>query len=114
MPSQSFHLFLDQVVAGMPLIRIVTVVLLLAAADAASAGDGANPAVPRDSSGISVQTPSGALPESGTASGARIRFDPSHNCMKVCKQWGEDCITDSPQGTRRCRRSCQQFGIQCF
>lgn len=34
-------------------------------------------------------------------------------CMKVCIRWGEDCIIDN-RGVRRCQRSCQEFGEQCF
>lgn len=34
-------------------------------------------------------------------------------CMKVCIRWGEDCIIDN-RGVRKCRRSCQEFGEQCF
>lgn len=35
-------------------------------------------------------------------------------CMKVCIRWGEDCIIDPRVGTRKCRRSCKEFGEQCF
>ncbi|MEX2516802.1 MAG: hypothetical protein WD572_07845 [Gammaproteobacteria bacterium] len=35
-------------------------------------------------------------------------------CMKVCVRWGEDCIIDPVVGTRKCRRSCKEFGEQCF
>lgn len=40
--------------------------------------------------------------------------DGQRKCMKVCKEWGEDCVIDPKQGTRKCRRSCQQFGTECF
>lgn len=34
-------------------------------------------------------------------------------CMTVCLRWGEDCVIDH-RGVRRCRRTCQEFGEQCF
>jgi hypothetical protein len=34
-------------------------------------------------------------------------------CMTVCLRWGEDCVIDH-RGIRRCRRTCQEFGEQCF
>lgn len=34
-------------------------------------------------------------------------------CMTVCLRWGEDCIIDPARG-RQCRRTCKEFGEECF
>ena len=34
-------------------------------------------------------------------------------CMTVCNRWGQDCILDPTRG-RLCRRTCKEFGKECF
>lgn len=35
-------------------------------------------------------------------------------CLTVCKKWGEDCIINPRTGARNCRRTCKDFGKECF
>lgn len=35
-------------------------------------------------------------------------------CLTVCKKWGEDCIINPRTGARNCRRTCKDFGQECF
>lgn len=35
-------------------------------------------------------------------------------CLNVCKKWGEDCIVNPRTGARNCRRTCKEFGVECF
>lgn len=35
-------------------------------------------------------------------------------CLNVCKKWGEDCIINPRTGARNCRRTCKEFGVECF
>lgn len=34
-------------------------------------------------------------------------------CLKACKEWGENCISDS-NGVLRCHRVCNRFGTECY
>ncbi len=87
--------------------------VMLAATSLAQAGEPAdNKRGGDDQAGV----PSGTLlmPGQDSASGRQTQSDTRRKCMRVCREWGEDCIIDSKQGTRKCRRSCKQFGIECF
>lgn len=35
-------------------------------------------------------------------------------CLNVCKKWGENCIINPRTGNRDCRRTCKEFGVECF
>ena len=35
-------------------------------------------------------------------------------CLTICKKWGEDCIINPRTGARNCRRTCKDFGKECF
>ncbi|MGH8119469.1 MAG: hypothetical protein ACRESK_02530 [Gammaproteobacteria bacterium] len=35
-------------------------------------------------------------------------------CLNVCKKWGENCIINPRTGNRDCRRTCKEFGMECF
>ena len=40
--------------------------------------------------------------------------DAEKKCMKICSQWGEDCIVNPKTGARKCRKVCEHFGEECF
>ena len=35
-------------------------------------------------------------------------------CLNVCKEWGESCMINPRTGASNCRRTCKQFGMECF
>lgn len=35
-------------------------------------------------------------------------------CLTVCKNWGQDCIINPRTGATNCRRTCKEFGRECF
>lgn len=35
-------------------------------------------------------------------------------CLNVCREWGEECIINPRTGARNCRRTCKDFGMECF
>ena len=35
-------------------------------------------------------------------------------CLNVCKKWGENCMVNPRTGARECRRTCKEFGVECF
>ncbi len=97
----------------MEVLRVVLMGVMLAVAPLALADE---PVGKKGNEGERAHVPSGTLlmPGQGEASGRQTQSDSRRKCMRVCREWGEDCIIDSKQGTRKCRRSCQQFGIECF
>ncbi|MCS3902991.1 hypothetical protein J2T55_000999 [Methylohalomonas lacus] len=74
------------------------------------------PATSKQDGNDRAGVPSGTLlmPGQDSASGRQTQSESRRKCMRVCREWGEDCIIDSKQGTRKCRRSCKQFGMECF
>lgn len=35
-------------------------------------------------------------------------------CLNICRKWGEECIINPRTGARNCRRTCKDFGMECF
>lgn len=58
--------------------------------------------------------PPGTLVMPGEREATGRQSENQRKCMKVCKKWGETCIIDPRTGVRKCRRSCEQFGVECF
>lgn len=96
----------------MSFIRLLIIGFIFAAAPQAWAGDNSD----QDDDRNHADIPSGTMLYPGECDTARRQTDSDgqRKCMKVCREWGEDCIIDPRQGTRKCRRSCRQFGVECF
>lgn len=99
--------------------RIVLMMFLLATGQPAVAGgfqvDSGNSDPGSMTERAESRIPSATLPSPQSERAVGRPAGSGRNCMKVCKQWGEDCITDpANEGQRKCRRSCQQFGMECF
>ena len=58
-----------------------------------------------------------ATPESGTLvvpEESDVTDKDKKQCLNVCKKWGQDCIINPRTGARNCRRTCKEFGVECF
>lgn len=98
---------------SMEVLRAVLMGVMLAVTPLVLADE---PAGNKGDEGDRARVPSGTLlmPGQGDASGRQTQSESRRKCMRVCREWGKDCIIDSKQGTRKCRRSCKQFGMECF
>ncbi len=46
--------------------------------------------------------------------GENSSSDSEKKCLTVCKNWGEDCMINPRTGASNCRKTCKEFGRECF